>query len=202
MLDLLGQAVGEGPTELVSPFLAEVASQRTLGGWVVIGSALREQLARDLVAPMGQCREYIVAADAWYATDILGERVPGPALVVHFSRTLALLKPWRVDGNPWVRRAAGVAVHHWAKRARGAPDTFARAGRLVHFLDPMFEDEAVESIKGVGWGLKTLGKTYPELVTRWLEEQLIVRGRKPRALMLRKAVTYLPPGLRSRLEAE
>jgi hypothetical protein len=53
----------------------------------------------------------------------------------------------------------------------------------------MFEEREVDAIKGVGWGLKTLGKHYPDLVADWLAKQ--VAHRQPRALMLRKAVTYL-----------
>jgi hypothetical protein len=41
----------------------------------------------------------------------------------------------------------------------------------------------------VGWGLKTVGRHYPQLLVRWLREQ--VAKKKPRKLILRKATTYL-----------
>ena len=198
ILDRIGQSLGMGPTDAVNLFLDEVAAGRTMGGWVVIGSALGQQFERDLADSIRRCREYIVAADAWYATDILGERVPGPALVDHFSRAQALIKPWRADANRWVRRAVGVAVHFWAKRARGAPDLAQEAQRLLSLLEPMLEEGDLDAIKGIGWGLKTLGKHYPDRVTEWLAHQLRQRGRRPRALMLRKATTYLSAAQRAR----
>jgi hypothetical protein len=47
-LDLIGEAVGGGSADQVNPFLEEIASHKTEGGWVVIGKALGERLARDL----------------------------------------------------------------------------------------------------------------------------------------------------------
>jgi hypothetical protein len=47
----------------------------------------------------------------------------------------------------------------------------------------------------VGWGLKTLGRYYPDLMADWLAQQV---GRRHRALMLRKALTYLSDAQRAR----
>jgi hypothetical protein len=52
----------------------------------------------------------------------------------------------------------------------------------------MFEERDVDAIKGVGWGLKTLGRYYPELVSGWLKKQV---ARPHKALMERKARMYL-----------
>lgn len=110
-LDQIGQAVGAGPLQATNPFLAQIAAGQTEGRWVVIGSALGTQRARDLDGAMTRCRAGIAAAGTWYASDILGERVPGPALVESFERGLKILAPWRQDPNRWVRRSVGVAVH-------------------------------------------------------------------------------------------
>ena len=198
LLDSVGGALGAGPVAGVDLFLDEVAANRTMGGWVVIGSALGQQLDGDLPGAIRHCHELVVAADAWFATDILAERVPGPALVDRFSRAQASIKPWRADANRWVRRAVGVAVHFWTKRARGVPDLAQEAQRLLAFLEPMLEEGDIDAIKGIGWGLKTLGKHYPDRVSEWLAHQLRQHGRRPRALMLRKAATYLSPAQRAR----
>jgi len=68
---------------------------------------------------------------------------------------------------------------------------------LLDLLEPMFEEQDTDAIKGVGWGLKTLGKHYPDLVADWLAQQ-VHRQRHPRALMLRKALTYLSEERRAR----
>jgi hypothetical protein len=112
----IGEAVGVGPLPAVNAFLERIAAPNAEGGWVVIGSALGQQLDRDPVGAFARCRAFIIAANVWYAADILRERLPGPALVTNFQPALALLAPWREDVNPWVRRAVGTGVHFWAKR--------------------------------------------------------------------------------------
>ncbi len=181
--------------EAVNDFLDLTAVDRTEGGWVVIGAALGVQLERDLDGAFARCRDFIIAGDVWYAADILAERVPGPALVSRFQPALALLAPWREDPDAWVRRAVGVGVHFWAKRSRGAPEQAPQAGRLLVFLGPMFEEWDISAVKGVGWGLKTLGRYYPDLVADWLPAQV---ARPHRALMLNKALTYLSDQGRAR----
>ena len=191
LLGRIGEAIGVGSLSAVNLFLERIATERTMGGWVIIGSALKQQLDRDLTGAFSRCRKFIIDADVWYATDILGERVPGPALLADFQAALGLLAPWREDSNSWVRRAVGVSVHFWAKRSRGAPEYIARAQKLLTFLEPMFEERDLDAVKGVGWGLKTLGRHYPDLVTEWLKQQVVQHQRCYRALMLRKALTYL-----------
>jgi hypothetical protein len=199
LLDRIGETVGVGPLEAVNGFLQQIAAGRTEGGWVVIGSALRKQLDRDPAGALDRCRKYIVTADVWYGTDILGERVPGPAFVSDFYPSLARFAPWRADANRWVRRTVGVAVHFWAKRRRGAVEYTPQAEKLLAFLEPLFEEREVDAVKGIGWGLKTLARYYPELVTDWLELQVVEKQRPHRALMLHKATTYLSNEQRARL---
>lgn len=188
LLDIIGEQVGAGSLERVNPFLDHIAAQNTMGGWVVIASALAQQLTRDLPGALKRCLNYVLIADLWYATDIFGERVPGLALITDFDHALVTLSPWRADENHWIRRAVGVAVHFWAKRSRGADEHSKRAKQLLAFLEPMFEERDTDAIKGVGWGLKTLGKYYPDLAADWLIQQ---KNRSHRALMMSKATTYL-----------
>ena len=198
MLRRIGEPVGAGPLETTNAFLDRIAADKTEGGWVVIASVLEKQLDHDLAGAFARCRGYIIAADVWYAADTLGEGVAGRALVAYFQPALDLLALWREDANPWVRRAVGVAVHFWAKRSRGAPEHAAQAEALLAFLEPMFEEWDITAVKGVGWGLKTLGRHYPDLVADWVAQQVVQRQRRHRALMLRKALTYLSDEQRAR----
>jgi hypothetical protein len=197
-LDLIGEAVGTGLLEPVHAFLDQIAAHKTEGGWVVIGQALGQQLQRDLPGAFDRCRRYIVASDVWYGADILGERVPGPALAIDFDPALERLAAWREDESGWVRRTVGVAVHFWAKRSRGAGELVPRAKALLRFLEPMFEEWEMPAVKGVGWGLKTLGRHYPDLVADWLAGEIVPSERRHRALMLHKALTYLSGEQRKR----
>jgi len=198
VLGHIGSAVGEGSLAVVNSFLEEIAAHKTMGGWVIIGAVLGQQLERDLAGAFERCRGYVVEGGVWYAVDILGERVPGPALVAEFETSLALLAAWREDECSWVRRSAGVAVHFWAKRSRGAPELTRQARTLLDFLEPMFGEWDMDAVKGVGWGLKTLGKYYPNLVADWLAQDIVPGQRKHRALMLRKTLTWLSDEQRAR----
>ena len=106
VLGRIGGALGAGPMEPTSDFLDLIAVDKTEGGWVVIGAALGAQLDRDLDGALDRCRDFIFAADVWYGADILGERVPGPALLAYFQPALDFLDPWREDENRWVRPSA------------------------------------------------------------------------------------------------
>ncbi len=198
ILGRMGEILGALSLRMMDPFLERIAAGKTEGGWVVIGAALGEQLGRDPSGALLRCRAFIVDADVWYATDILGERVPGPALLLDLPATLAVLTPWREDSNRWVRRTVGVAVHFWAKRSGGDAAQESDASALLSFLEPLFSEWDLDAVKGIGWGLKTLGRYYPELVAAWVGEQVVVQQRRHRALMVRKAVTYLPHDLRDR----
>ncbi len=46
--------------------------------------------------------------------------------------------------------------------------------------------------------LKTLDKHYPDLVADWVAQQVVHRQRRHRAIMLRKALTYLSEEQRAR----
>lgn len=199
LLDRIGRAVGRAPLPAANDFLEAVAADRTMGGWVIVGSALGQQLGRDLAGALERCRADIEDGDAWYVCDILSERVPGPSLVADLEATLPELAPWRESPNRWVRRGVGVAVHFWAKRSRGSPEREAEARRLLAVLEPLLAERELDAVHGIGWGLKTIGKYYPNVLTDWLAQQMARGGRPPRALMLRKAVAYLSGDQRSRV---
>jgi hypothetical protein len=56
----------------------------------------------------------------------------------------------------------------------------------------MFSEWELDTAKGIGWGLKTLGRYYPDILTNWLMELLSDPPPRYRALMVRKSITYLP----------
>jgi hypothetical protein len=198
ILGRVGEIAGAGTLQTLDSFLERIAAGKSEGGWVVIGAALGAQMDRNLNGALVRCRAFIIDADVWYAADILGERVPGPVLLLDLPATLNALAPWREDANRWVRRTVGVAVHFWGKRSAGDAARESDAAALLAFLEPLFSEWDMDAVKGLGWGLKTLGRYYPVLVADWLADQVVARQRRHRALMVRKAITYLPRELRSR----
>lgn len=186
MLDRVAREFGQVALDNQDAFLEMLAQSETIGSWPLIGSALAGQLETDLRGALARERKLAVIGNVWYAADALGERTAGPGLVMYFDATCKHLVTWRDDENRWVRRSIGVGVHVWAKQTKGRePD---KAGQLLDLLEPLWGEQEMDAIKGVGWGLKTIGRYYPELMQEWLRVQ---EGRPHRALILKKARTYL-----------
>jgi hypothetical protein len=198
LLGEIGKRIGERPLESTNAFLPHIAATRTEGGWPIIGMALNAQLERDLAGAMERCRGYTIEGDVWYCADILGERVPGPGLLMDFKPVLNILKSWREDENRWVRRTVGIATHYWAKRAKGDLDRVEQVKQMLNLLEPLFTEREINAVKGIAWGLKTIGRYYPDLLTDWLATEIVPTERKHRAIMLRKALTFLTPEQRVR----
>jgi hypothetical protein len=63
----------------------------------------------------------------------------------------------------------------------------------------MFAEWEMPAVKGVGWGLKTMGRYYPDLVASWLAEVLEDQQLRYRAHTLRKAMLYLSDDQKARV---
>lgn len=190
-LDLLGTFIGHEAKENPAKFLRAfdcVIDYQAMGGFVVVGEALVSFLETDFEVAMRKSREYIIKGATWYVCDIIGERSLGKATVKYFDRTLPFLKSFLEDENKWVKRSAGISIHFFAKRNREDPE---KAKALLELLAPHIEEKQVAVVKGIGWGLKTIGKNYPGVLVPFLIEQLRAK-KKLSKLMMRKALTYLP----------
>jgi len=189
ILDLVGRMVGEWGREEPQGILAFfdcLVERGAMGGYVIVGQGLIAINDVDLELSFAKAREYITQGDAWYVADIIGERPLGHGLLTHFDEAVGLLEGFAGDANPWVRRSVGVAVHFFAKRVRDDP---ARIERLLTLLAPLIEERDISALKGIGWGLKTIGRYYPDLLVPFLRRELATK--RPRKLLLRKATTYL-----------
>ena len=202
MLDRAGRGLGAVSLVRLDPVRDGLARTGAEGAWPVIGSALGAHLRDDPDGVLARCRGLIRGAGVWYATDILAERVPGPALVDDLGTAAAKLSPWRHDEDRWVRRAVGVAVHYWAKRAAGEASGAERVLFLLEFVRPMLGERNIDAAKGVGWALKTLGRHRPAVLEGWLRGVTVDGAERPSSLVLRKAVTYLPEPAREDLLAQ
>ena len=189
ILDLVGQILGEsgkGEPQKLLAFFDRLVETRAMGGYVIAGQGLIAINDVDLKLSFAKAREYIIQGDAWYVVDIIGERPLGHGLITHFDEAVGLLEGFAGDANPWVRRSVGVAVHFFTKRVRDDP---ARIERLLALLAPLVEEQDTSALKGIGWGLKTIGRYYPDLLVAFICRQLATK--RPRKLLLRKATTYL-----------
>lgn len=66
-------------------------------------------------------------------------------------------------------------------------------------MNSILKKKQVDAVKGIGWGLKTISKHHPGLLTEFLERQF-KSGKKISELIVRKAITYLDEERRLGLE--
>jgi 3-methyladenine DNA glycosylase AlkD len=197
LLDEMGRVLGTAgklePRKYFGVF-DEIVATAKMGGYVIVGQALAALLETELEASIRKAAEIVAEGKEWYVCDIVGERVLGQALVAHFEPAVSLLERMTVMEDQEVRRSIGVAVHFFAKRRPGDAE---RMKRLLHLLSLLVEDKRVFVMKGVGWGLKTIGKHQPKLVEDYLRQTM--RTKRISKLMLRKATAYLDEGTKREL---
>jgi len=197
LLDEMGKILGEAGKFSLPKYLEvfdEIFARGRMGGYVILGQALGRLLDVEFEASLSKAREYIAKGAEWYVCDIIGERVLGPALVNHFERALPYLEGLTREEDRWVRRSIGVAVHFFAKER---PKDQERVRKLLALSSLLIEDHRRDVVKGVGWGLKTIGKYQPRLIEEYLQEAL--KSKRLSKLMLRKASTYLDEKVKENL---
>jgi 3-methyladenine DNA glycosylase AlkD len=196
ILDRMGMRLGQASLEEVALLggLDRMISRGSVGYYVIVGSALAQRLGSNMTTCLEKTAEYVVIGENWAKCDSIAERVWGEALVCNFPRAYKYLARMRNHDNRWIRRAIGVAVHYFAKRK---PTATAELRMLLVLLAPRLGERDYDAIKGIGWGLKTIGKYQPQLLTKFLENH--VKRVHPTKLMLKKATTYLPARTKQRL---
>jgi len=70
----------------------------------------------------------------------------------------------RININHWVKRSVGVAAHFFAKRCRDDKKDIKKAAAILELLTPQIYEWDIRILKGIGWGLETLGRYYPDLL--------------------------------------
>jgi len=199
ILDRVGTRLGEADLGNAAflEALDRMISRGSVGYYVIVGSALAQRLGSNMSTCLEKTAEYIVIGENWAKCDSIAERVWGQALVLNFPRAHKYMTKMRNHENRWIRRAIGVAVHYFAKRR---PTAKAELDMLLVLLAPGLGERNRDAIKGIGWGLKTIGKYQPKLLTKFLKSA--VRRAHPTKLMLKKATTYLPTRLKRELEEQ
>jgi 3-methyladenine DNA glycosylase AlkD len=191
-LDIIGGEIGKRAVSCKDKYMAffDLLSDRKLmGGYVVIAQALTALLQEDCRCCFERAKTYMIAGDEWYVCDTFGERVLGYAMIDHYDKTQSLFQEFVSDDNHWVRRSVGVAAHFFAKRCRGDKRDDKKATEILALLTPQLCERDIRILKGIGWGLKALGRYYPDLLIPYIKTQ--ISSKRISAVIIRKCVTYL-----------
>ena len=192
MLDVIGSKIGERALSYKNKYLKFfdlLSAKKLMGGYVVIAQALISLLQDDCRDCFEKAKEYMIEGDEWYVCDTFGERVLGYAMIDHFDKARSLFRKFVYDENHWVRRSVGVAAHFFAKKCRDGKRDDKKAAEILELLDLQICERDIRIIKGIGWGLKTLGRYYPELLVSYMKTQ--ISAKRISAVIIRKCVTYL-----------
>ena len=119
------------------------------------------------------------------------------AMIDHYDKVRSLFQEFVSDDNHWVRRSVGVAAHFFAKRCRDSKRDDKKAADILALLTPQIGEKDIRILKGIGWGLKTLGRYYPELLVPYIKTQ--ISSKRISAVIIRKCVTYLDEISRSEI---
>ena len=117
----------------------------------------------------------------WALVDVLAPAVMGP-MVVTYPELGSVLDRWAADDNFWIRRAALLTLLKPLREGGGDWDRFAR------YADAMVDEREFFIRKAIGWVLREVARTRPELVHTWL----LPRAARASGVTLREALKRLP----------
>jgi 3-methyladenine DNA glycosylase AlkD len=128
----------------------------------VLAGDRRARAFQDLAA-LALYERLIVEGAWWDLVDDVAVHLVGPMLDgAHARRVAAALRRWAKDADPWRRRAAIVAQ----VGRRGREDV----ALLRDCLAPSLGEPGFFLRKGIGWALRSLADTQPEVVRRYVAE--------------------------------
>ena len=190
-LDLIGKIIGhklKDSPELVVKGFDILIQYNKMGSYVISGQGLTQLLPEHIDLVMEKSSQYIIFGDKWYVCDIIGERSIGKSLVDYFDITVPWIEKFLEDESNWIKRTAGVSIHFFSKRTINQKE---RTLLLLNILEPHIEEKQIDVVKGIGWGLKTIGRYHPDILSQFIVDQL-QKKKKISKITLRKALTYLP----------
>lgn len=106
-------------------------------------------------------RELIVTAAWWDITDELSHQF-GAMLLSHPDETRQLLRAWCHDDDIWLRRTSIIAQLGLKQRVDQA--------LLFECIEPSLSSKEFFLRKAIGWALRELGKTAPDVTRRYVAD--------------------------------
>lgn len=144
-------------------FSEKIISLKEIGGNVVAGIILQQNLDKRFDESIKKACEFIVSGNEWYVCDIIGERVMGYALLHYPKKTIPLLQALSSHSDKWIVRTIGVASHYAIKK--GLKRKYVQ--QVFELLLSLSDTTDFHTKKGIGWAAKTTAKFYPDLIKQY-----------------------------------
>ncbi len=132
-------------------------------------------------------RIYLSDTKRWFSSDIYGLHIVCEGLKHDFTKAVEYVRDFTNDSSVWVRRCVGIAVHHYARQVRDMPEMISV---LLDLLKDLIREKDVRVAKGIGWGLRSIGGSYPGQLVRFVKENFA--RKKVSKLLFRVSVASLP----------
>lgn len=136
------------------------------GGNVILGILLQKRMPNYFEESVQKTAEYIAAGQAWYVSDIIGERVWGFTLLYQTEEMLNEMRKLAKHPSHWVVRSLGAGAHYAIKKGL-AKD---KVHELFGFLLSLASSKNYEIRRGIGWAAKTTGKFHPEIIAAYQKQ--------------------------------
>ena len=121
----------------------------------------------------------------WIATHLVA------AILARDPGVIPTLRRWAADDDFWIRRSALLALLPSLRRGGGGFDFF------VTLADPMVIEPEFFIRKALGWVLREVGKSRPDLTSAFLARHVSTAS----GVTWREAIKYLPRAERARLSS-
>ena len=131
-----------------------------------MGKMLQLRLDEHYTESLQKAAAYIAEGQAWYVSDLIGERVFGVALLSFPKKSLKALYKLSDHPSHWVLRSLGAGSHYAVKK--GLEKEWVE--KLFQFLLSLASHKNREVRRGIGWAAKTTGRFHPEIIKRFKEE--------------------------------
>jgi 3-methyladenine DNA glycosylase AlkD len=162
----------------VEMLIQKVIELDHIGSYPFCGKLIQLRIEKNIKHAFKMAAWCIHKGNVWYACDTISERVYGFALLKDFKNAYPLVTQLSQSENFWDRRGVGVATHLAVKW--GLPKE-----ESAQLLDLALKHKSAtnhEEKTGIGWGMKTITKFFPEMV----KEKKVIESENLPAWMLTK----------------
>jgi 3-methyladenine DNA glycosylase AlkD len=144
-------------------------------------------LRRRMKECFDRSRIYLSDTRRWFSSDVYALHVVCEGLKHDFAEAIGYVRDFTNDPSVWVRRCVGIAVYHYARQVKNMPE---RISVLLDVLKDLIREKDVRVAKGVGWGLRSIGASYPDQLVRFAKENFA--RKRVSKLLFRVSVANLP----------
>lgn len=119
-------------------------------------------------AEFNKIKNWILRCDSWEHSDDLS-KIYAQVVEDNPDWILPLYEKWNTARSPWKRRQSVVGLIEYASKRH----SILPFDDLIHFVEPLLNDEDYYVQKGVGWTLREIFNVYPAEALDFLDRKIL-----------------------------